>query len=95
MYNMYYIYSQEDDIIFRMGYILFFFQTFNCSVWNEYIFIVIRDIFVIDNNCDYNCDWERYWERDRMIDTDIDACIYRYRYADIDIDRQIKEHTYI
>ena len=37
---------------------------------------------------------ERDNERDRMIDTDIDACIYRYRYADTYIDRQIKEHTY-
>ena len=37
---------------------------------------------------------ERDTEIDRMKDTDIDACIYRYRYADTYIDRQIKEHTY-
>ena len=29
-----------------------------------------------------------------MRDTDIDACIYRYRYVDRYIDRQIKKHTY-
>ena len=36
--------------------------------------------------CDYR---ERhiYIERDRMRDTDIDACIYRYRYVDGHIDR--------
>ena len=28
------------------------------------------------------------------MDTDIDACLHRYRYADTYIDRQIKEYTY-
>ena len=94
MYNMYYIYSQEDDIIFRMGYILFFSKPSTVQseintflLWLEIHFwlIIIVIITVI----------ERDIERDRMIDTDIDACIYRYRYADTYIDRQIKEHTYI
>ena len=92
MYNMYYIHKKMT--LFSKWSIFCPFskpstvqsEINTILLWLEiYLWLIIIVIIIVI---------ERYWEIDRLIDTDIDACIYRYRYADTYIDRQIKEHTY-
>ena len=75
----YNVYSQWNDFIFKTGCILVFSKPSTVQSENNIIL------------------WRLCIERetDRMIDTDIEAYIYRYRYLDRFIDKYIDIEAYV